>query len=228
DLCAVLPRSHLCAFCGEERTEVGERFVQLRPEGHGQRGRRRQDGLRGVGLLERHDHQAGSSQEGHLQQRSTQTAQGHQHHRLRGGAVSVLLVQDQGLQGEVHLLRTQVIPAGLKAPVTVWWPGPLPFYGPCSRCLPPPRHRVGTARKNRRKAMTGTPWTKSANAKVTDDDVAAIDRWWRTANYLSVGQIYLLDNPLLREPLTRDHVKPRLVGHWGTTSGLNFLYAHLN
>jgi len=76
--------------------------------------------------------------------------------------------------------------------------------------------------------MTGTPWTKSANAKVTDDDVAAIDRWWRTANYLSVGQIYLLDNPLLREPLTRDHVKPRLVGHWGTTSGLNFLYAHLN
>ncbi|HZJ40559.1 MAG TPA: phosphoketolase family protein, partial [Demequina sp.] len=55
-----------------------------------------------------------------------------------------------------------------------------------------------------------------------------MDRWWRATNYMSVGQIYLLDNPLLREPLHRDHVKPRLVGHWGTTPGLNFLYAHLN
>lgn len=58
--------------------------------------------------------------------------------------------------------------------------------------------------------------------------VAQVDAWWRAANYLSVGQIYLLDNPLLHEPLTRDHVKPRLLGHWGTTPGLNFLYAHLN
>ncbi len=55
-----------------------------------------------------------------------------------------------------------------------------------------------------------------------------IDAWWRAANYLSVGQIYLLDNPLLRDPLTIDHIKPRLLGHWGTTPGLNFLYAHLN
>jgi xylulose-5-phosphate/fructose-6-phosphate phosphoketolase len=55
-----------------------------------------------------------------------------------------------------------------------------------------------------------------------------IDRWWRAANYLSVGQIYLLDNPLLREPLAAEHVKPRLLGHWGTTPGLNFLYVHLN
>jgi len=55
-----------------------------------------------------------------------------------------------------------------------------------------------------------------------------LDAWWRAANYLSVGQIYLLDNPLLREPLTRDHIKPRLLGHWGTTPGLNFIYAHLN
>ena len=55
-----------------------------------------------------------------------------------------------------------------------------------------------------------------------------LDAWWRAANYLSIGQIYLLDNPLLREPLTRDHVKPRLLGHWGTTPGLNFIYAHLN
>jgi len=56
----------------------------------------------------------------------------------------------------------------------------------------------------------------------------AIDRWWRAANYLSVGQIYLLDNPLLREPLRPAHVKPRLLGHWGTTPGLTFVYAHMN
>ncbi len=55
-----------------------------------------------------------------------------------------------------------------------------------------------------------------------------VDRWWRAANYLSVGQIYLLANPLLREPLRPVHVKPRLLGHWGTTPGLNMLYAHLN
>ncbi len=55
-----------------------------------------------------------------------------------------------------------------------------------------------------------------------------IDAYWRAANYLSVGQIYLLDNPLLREPLSLKHVKPRLVGHWGTTPGLNFIYVHLN
>lgn len=61
-----------------------------------------------------------------------------------------------------------------------------------------------------------------------DATLARIDAWWRAANYLAVGQIYLLDNPLLREPLHRDHVKPRLLGHWGTTPGLTFLYAHLN
>ena len=55
-----------------------------------------------------------------------------------------------------------------------------------------------------------------------------IDAYWRAANYLSVGQIYLLDNPLLREPLEAEHVKPRLLGHFGTTPGLNFVYAHLN
>ncbi len=58
--------------------------------------------------------------------------------------------------------------------------------------------------------------------------MTAIDAWWRAANYLSVGQIYLLDNPLLEEPLRAEHVKPRLLGHWGTTPGLNFVYAHLN
>ncbi|MBV9185212.1 MAG: phosphoketolase, partial [Acidobacteria bacterium] len=52
--------------------------------------------------------------------------------------------------------------------------------------------------------------------------------YWRAANYLSVGQIYLLDNPLLREPLALPHTKARLLGHWGTTPGLNFIYVHLN
>src|SRR3712207_7056893 len=61
-----------------------------------------------------------------------------------------------------------------------------------------------------------------------DETLAQLDAWWRTANYLSVGHIYLLDNPLLRRRLSRDDVKPRLLGHWGTTPGLNFMYAHLN
>ena len=73
-----------------------------------------------------------------------------------------------------------------------------------------------------------TAWRTGTGASVTDETLRRIDAWWRAANYLSVGQIYLLANPLLREPLTRDHVKPRLLGHWGTTPGLNFLYAHLN
>jgi xylulose-5-phosphate/fructose-6-phosphate phosphoketolase len=59
-------------------------------------------------------------------------------------------------------------------------------------------------------------------------DLQTLDAWWRAANYLSVGQIYLMDNPLLREPLAPEHVKPRLLGHWGTTPGLTFLWAHLN
>ncbi|WP_374340676.1 phosphoketolase [Methyloversatilis sp.] len=60
------------------------------------------------------------------------------------------------------------------------------------------------------------------------EELKGLDAWWRAANYLSVGQIYLLDNPLLRQPLLREHVKPRLLGHWGTTPGLNFIYAHMN
>jgi xylulose-5-phosphate/fructose-6-phosphate phosphoketolase len=59
-------------------------------------------------------------------------------------------------------------------------------------------------------------------------ELTAIDAYWRAANYLSVGQIYLMDNPLLREPLRKEHIKPRLLGHWGTTPGLNFIYAHMN
>ncbi|MCA9476125.1 MAG: phosphoketolase family protein [Nitrospira sp.] len=63
---------------------------------------------------------------------------------------------------------------------------------------------------------------------ITDQECRLLHAYWRAANYLSVGQIYLLDNPLLREPLSLAHVKPRLLGHWGTTPGLNFIYAHLN
>jgi xylulose-5-phosphate/fructose-6-phosphate phosphoketolase len=64
--------------------------------------------------------------------------------------------------------------------------------------------------------------------ELADDLLLRMDAYWRAANYLSVGQIYLLDNPLLREPLRLEHVKPRLLGHWGTTPGLNFIYAHMN
>jgi xylulose-5-phosphate/fructose-6-phosphate phosphoketolase len=63
---------------------------------------------------------------------------------------------------------------------------------------------------------------------MNQDELDLLDAYWRAANYLSVGQIYLLDNPLLREPLRPEHVKPRLLGHWGTTPGLNFVYAHMN
>src|SRR5256886_4383303 len=67
-----------------------------------------------------------------------------------------------------------------------------------------------------------------AEGPLNEDELKKLDAYWRAANYLSVGQIYLLANPLLREPLQVKHIKPRLLGHWGTTPGLNFLYAHLN
>ncbi|HEX9781299.1 MAG TPA: phosphoketolase family protein [Opitutaceae bacterium] len=66
------------------------------------------------------------------------------------------------------------------------------------------------------------------NSVLDKKNMALIDAYWRAANYLSVGQIYLYDNPLLKKPLTRTHIKPRLLGHWGTTPGLNFIYVHLN
>ncbi|MGN7293697.1 phosphoketolase family protein [Rhizobium sp. SAFR-030] len=68
----------------------------------------------------------------------------------------------------------------------------------------------------------------NAPPPITDQELGLMDRYWRAANYLSVGQIYLLDNPLLREPLKAEDIKPRLLGHWGTTPGLNFIYTHLN
>ncbi len=69
---------------------------------------------------------------------------------------------------------------------------------------------------------------RSRAAPLAADELAKIDAYWRAANYLAVGQIYLYDNPLLKVPLTLAHIKPRLLGHWGTTPGLNFIYTHLN
>ena len=63
---------------------------------------------------------------------------------------------------------------------------------------------------------------------LSKEELKTMDAYWRAANYLSVGQIYLYDNPLLKEKLTLKHIKPRLLGHWGTTPGLNFIYVHLN
>src|SRR5690348_11126936 len=67
----------------------------------------------------------------------------------------------------------------------------------------------------------------SAN-RLSAQELQDIDAYWRAANYLTIGQIYLQDNPLLREPLRAEHIKPRLLGHWGTSPGLSFIYAHLN
>ena len=74
----------------------------------------------------------------------------------------------------------------------------------------------------------GTARSTIKSAPLSRDELDKIDAYWRAANYLSVGQIYLYDNPLLKKPLRKEHVKPRLLGHWGTTPGLNFIYAHLN
>src|SRR6266853_6935804 len=81
--------------------------------------------------------------------------------------------------------------------------------------------------------MTPLASVKSAPLRIstqplTPEDLRKIDAYWRAANYLSVGQIYLCANPLLREPLKIEYIKPRLLGHWGTTPGLNFIYAHCN
>jgi len=77
-------------------------------------------------------------------------------------------------------------------------------------------------------ATSTAPVPTVAGAPLSADLLQRMDAYWRAANYLSVGQIYLLDNPLLREPLTSQHIKPRLLGHWGTTPGQNFIYVHLN
>jgi xylulose-5-phosphate/fructose-6-phosphate phosphoketolase len=78
-------------------------------------------------------------------------------------------------------------------------------------------------------STTATETTAAIDANpLSTEELRRIDAYWRAANYLSVGQIYLLDNPLLRDPLQPEHIKPRLLGHWGTTPGLNFLYVHIN
>ncbi|MEA2623543.1 MAG: xylulose-5-phosphate/fructose-6-phosphate phosphoketolase, partial [Chloroflexota bacterium] len=87
------------------------------------------------------------------------------------------------------------------------------------------------ARVRLRRSAKEAPAPKKEHAAaqvLSKRELDLLHGYWRAANYLSVGQIYLLDNPLLREPLTLEHVKPRLLGHWGTTPGLNFIYAHLN
>ena len=71
--------------------------------------------------------------------------------------------------------------------------------------------------------------TQTLNEQVLNEqELQLLDKWWRAANYLSVGQLYLLDNPLLEEPLTREQIKRKIVGHWGTVPGQNFIYTHLN
>src|SRR6266850_5482186 len=78
------------------------------------------------------------------------------------------------------------------------------------------------------KRKTADGYKTAGAGPLSAEELKKMDAYWRASNYLSVGQIYLLDNPLLKEPLKREHVKPRLLGHWGTTPGLNFLYVHLN
>src|SRR6478752_7544931 len=72
------------------------------------------------------------------------------------------------------------------------------------------------------------PKLQISTQPLSAEELRKMDAYWRAANYLSVGQIYLFANPLLREPLKPEHVKPRLLGHWGTTPGLNFVYVHFN
>src|SRR4051812_26444628 len=78
--------------------------------------------------------------------------------------------------------------------------------------------------QTRTRARARTDWRRT----MTDDALLALDASWRAANSLTVGQIYLRDNALLREPLRPEHIKPRLLGHWGTSPGLSLLYAHMN
>src|SRR6202167_1028825 len=87
---------------------------------------------------------------------------------------------------------------------------------------------VGWSASEAGSEQTESQMTTTQASALTDAEAKTLDRWWRAANYLSVGQIYLLDNPLLHEPLRPEHIKPRLLGHWGTTPGLNLIYAHLN
>ena len=77
-------------------------------------------------------------------------------------------------------------------------------------------------------APTGSARLHESKQPLSKEELRKMHAYWRAANYLSVGQIYLYGNPLLREPLKFEHIKPRLLGHWGTTPGLNFIYVHFN
>ena len=87
---------------------------------------------------------------------------------------------------------------------------------------------LGKSRSARPAAIARPRARGGVSTAATTEALERLDAYWRAANYLSVGQIYLYDNPLLRVPLTIEHIKPRLLGHWGTTPGLNFIYAHFN
>jgi len=91
---------------------------------------------------------------------------------------------------------------------------------------------MGKSLSNKERSMAGSAMSHKERQVVggalSDKERGLTDAYWRAANYLSVGQIYLYDNPLLTQPLTKQHIKPRLLGHWGTTPGLNFIYVHLN
>src|SRR5690606_29445841 len=108
-----------------------------------------------------------------------------------------------------------------------------PVWRPSSACCSVCKRPDGLAEETLRGARAPRPVRELGirnlrMAKLDDTELDLIDRYWRAANYVSVGQIYLMDNPLLRVPLQAEHVKPRLLGHWGTTPGLNFIYVHLN
>src|SRR5947209_2576219 len=85
-----------------------------------------------------------------------------------------------------------------------------------------------TADVKRKSRPDGKPQKAAAEGPLSAIELDKMDAYWRASNYLSVGQIYLLDNPLLKQPLKREHIKPRLLGHWGTSPGLNMLCVHLN
>src|SRR5690349_8311430 len=87
---------------------------------------------------------------------------------------------------------------------------------------------AGTTTRVSSETMQSDAKAKNSDQLLSTEELRKIDAYWRAANYLSVGQIYLYKNPLLREPLKLEHIKPRLLGHWGTTPGLNFIYVHLN
>src|SRR4029453_13758258 len=87
---------------------------------------------------------------------------------------------------------------------------------------------IATAEPKRKTRLDGKPSKAAVEGTLSDQELEKMDAYWRGSNYLSVGQIYLMDNPLLKQPLKREHIKPRLLGHWGTSPGLNMLCVHLN